>query len=89
MPFLTHNFDINDLVWVVDPVGPALFHGTVIKVDMTGYNDTDGTEVTKVNYVILLDDDYGTLVSTEEYMDYDQADAILILADLIDSMACG
>lgn len=88
MPTLSSTFAIADEIWVVEPTQPALFHGTIIGVVLTEYSNSDGDIVDKVDYNILLDDDIGTLKSTEDYMELLQADAMTLLATLIDDTLC-
>lgn len=88
MPTLSHTFLLNDQVWVVDPSGPAIFHGTIVEILLDHYRDNTNTVVDKVLYTILLDNSRGTLKSTEDYMSLVQADCMLILADLVDNNPC-
>ena len=88
MPTLSSTFDIEVEIWVVDPTVPVLYHGTIIEVVMSEYASNNGDVVDTVAYNILLDNDAGTLKSTEDYMATLQADAITILAGLIDNNVC-
>ncbi len=88
MPTLTSTFAIDDVVWVVDPINFALFHGTIIEVVLSSYTDNTNTTVDTVVSNILLDNDAGTLKSIEDYMFTDQADAMVLLASIIDSQVC-
>ena len=88
MPTLSSTFDIAADIWVVDPTVPVLYHGTIIEIVMSEYTNNTGGIIDSVAYNILLDNDAGTLKSTEAYMATLQADAITILAGLIDSNVC-
>ena len=88
MSSITHNFALEDVVWVINPTGPALFQGTIKEITLTRYKDSSFTLTDLVTYTILLANDKGTLKSTEYYMRADQADCLTLLATLADAGNC-
>jgi hypothetical protein len=88
MPTLSHTYNVTDLIWVVDPSGPAIFHGTISSISLMEYLDNTNAIIDSTKYTILLDNERGTLVSTEEYMSVDQAGAEAILITVIDDLSC-
>lgn len=88
MPTLSHTYAINDEIWVVDPSGPAVFHGTIIEIVLDHFYDNTNTLADRVIYSILLDNDKGTMKSTEDYMRLLQADILTLLASIVDSNVC-
>lgn len=88
MPTLSHTYGVTDLIWVVDPAGPAIFHGTISSINLIEYLDNTNTLVDSTKYTIVLDSERGTLISTEAYMSVDQAGAQAILVAIIDDLTC-
>ena len=88
MTTLTHTYSPATEIYVVDPLQNVMFHGTILTVKLSEYLDNDGVVGNKVIYLILLDNDRGTIHSTEEYMALTQADGLLILSDLFDGEFC-
>lgn len=87
MSTLTSTFNIEDNIWVVDQSVPVLYHGKIIEVILSTYNN-NGSVIDAVTYNVLLDNDFGTLKSTDTYMRILQADAMILLATLIDGNVC-
>lgn len=88
MPTLTSTFAIDDLIWVVDPTGPVLLSGKVAIIGFIRYEELNGNVVDVVNYTILLDDNKGTLTTTNAHMRTLQSDGVTLLTTLIDNIYC-
>jgi hypothetical protein len=87
MPSRTALYEINQDIWVVDPLVPTLYSGTINKIVFSDYVTVNSISSSLI-YHIFANQLSTTISSGEEYITLTKQEGLDLLATLIDTNEC-